>query len=65
MLSCDEALTIYLRDISAVVSEAFYLKILYFVLLYRECLNDYGWQKLAEAEVQRANMQPDAHIIQK
>ena len=63
MLSCDEALTIYLRDVSAVVSEAFYSKVLFFVMLYRECLSEYGWQKLAEAELRRASVQLDAHNI--
>lgn len=43
MLSCDEALTAYLRDVSSKTNAEFYEKALYFVLLYRECLNQYGW----------------------
>ena len=63
MLSCDEALTAYLRDVSSKTNAEFYEKALYFVLLYRECLNQYGWQKLAEAEVRECRLQPDEHNI--
>ena len=50
MMCCDEALTAYLREIASRVNENFYRQVLTFVLLYRDCLNKYGWQKLAEAE---------------
>ena len=33
------------------VNEAFYVNLLKFVLLYRDCLNLYGNQKLAELTV--------------
>lgn len=35
----------YLRDICKVVNENYYKTCLRFVLLYRECLNEYGWLK--------------------
>jgi hypothetical protein len=50
MLNCDEAFTAYLRDVASRVNENFYKQTLSFTILYRDCLNKYGWQKLAEAE---------------
>ena len=50
MMSCDEIFTNYLREASARVNGEFYDRMLYFTLLYRECLNSYGWTKLAESE---------------
>lgn len=44
-MKCDEILTLYLRDLSKRVNENYYKTILRFVLLYRECLNEYGWLK--------------------
>lgn len=44
-LSCDEVFSLYLRDISKKVNENYYKTCVRFVLLYRECLNEYGWLK--------------------
>lgn len=44
-MSCDEILAMYLRHVSKQVNENYYRTILRFVLLYRECLNEYGWLK--------------------
>ncbi len=63
MLSCDEALTAYLREVSSKTNQEFYVRALFFVLLYRDCLNQYGWQKLAESEVRECRMQPDEQNI--
>lgn len=51
MLNCDQIFTLYLRDISAMVNETYYKKLMLFILLFRECLIIYGWQRRAEHEV--------------
>ena len=38
----------YLRDLCKKVNESYYQTILRFVLLYRECMNEYGWIKRRE-----------------
>ena len=65
MLSCDEAMTAYLRDVSSKTNLDFYGKATYFIILYRDCLNQYGWEKLAESEVRECRLQPDESNIQK
>jgi flagellar biosynthesis GTPase FlhF len=42
-LPCDEIFALYLRHVSKLVNESYYRNVLRFVLLYRECLNEYGW----------------------
>jgi len=44
-LSVDEVMALYLRDVSRMVNKNFYKKVLRFVFLYRECLNEWGWMK--------------------
>lgn len=44
-LVCDEIFSLYLRELSKIVNENYYKTVLRFVLLYRECLNEYGWLK--------------------
>lgn len=51
MLNCEQIFTLYLREFSYMINENFYRKLLTFILLFRECLNIYGWQKRAEHEV--------------
>lgn len=51
MLNAEQLLVLYLREFSCMVNETFYKKLITFVLLFRECLNIYGWQKRAEHEV--------------
>jgi len=43
MMSCDEILSAYLREVAGKVNEEFYRNCLQFIILYRECLNQYGW----------------------
>lgn len=45
LITCDEVFSLYLRHVSKYVNESYYRQILRFVLLYRECLNEYGWLK--------------------
>ena len=51
MLNCEQIFTLYLREFSSLVNETYYKKLMTFVLLFRDCLNIYGWQKRAENEV--------------
>lgn len=51
MLNCEQIFTLYLREFSPMVNEIYYRKIMTFILLFRECLNIYGWHKRAEHEV--------------
>jgi len=48
LLSCDEIFCLYLREICRKVNEIYYRTVLRFVLLYRECMNEYGWIKRRE-----------------
>jgi hypothetical protein len=48
LLTCDEILCLYLRDVSKRVNETYYKTVMRFVLLYRECANEYGWFKRRE-----------------
>ena len=45
MMTCDEVFSLYLRHVSKQVNENYYRNCVRFVLLYRECLNEYGWLK--------------------
>lgn len=46
----DEIFALYLYQISKKVNENFYKTVLMYVLLFRECLNEIGWQKKIESE---------------
>jgi hypothetical protein len=54
-LSCDDVCGIYLREVSQKVNTKFYKTLLRFVILFRECCNEYGWQKVIETEKLLAN----------
>ena len=47
-MTCDEIFSLYLRHVSKHVNENYYRTTLKFILLYRECLNEYGWLKRRE-----------------
>ncbi len=47
-LTCDEVFSLYLRHVSKQVNDTYYRNVIRFVLLYRECLNEYGWLKRRE-----------------
>ena len=65
MMSCDEAMAVYLRDVSCKVNETFFKQVIMFVLLYRDCMNQYGWQKLAEAELREIKLPLDDKNVAK
>lgn len=46
----DEIFALYLYKISQKVNESFYKIVLTYVILFRECLNEIGWQKKIESE---------------
>lgn len=41
----DEVFALYLYHWSRLTNEHYYQIVLYFVIVYRECLNNYGWDK--------------------
>ncbi len=43
MLNCEQIFTLYLREFSALANEVYFQKMTSFILLFRECLNIYGW----------------------
>ena len=60
MLSCDEIFSLYLRDICKMVNENYYKTCLRFVLLYRECLKEYGWLKRRDHHLKAGILHEDA-----
>ena len=44
-LTCDEIFGIYLTHASKCANLDYYKTVLKFVLLYRSCLNEYGWER--------------------
>lgn len=64
MISCDEIFSLYLRDVCKYVNENYYKTCLRFVLLYRECLNEYGWLKRRE-HFRKAGIEEDDEILNK
>lgn len=47
-MTIDDVFCVYLRTVSKKVNLNFYKLILKFVILYRECINKYGWKKKEE-----------------
>lgn len=46
----DEVFALYLSTIAKKLNEPYYKKVLAYVILFRECLNEIGWQKKMESE---------------
>jgi hypothetical protein len=46
----DEIFSFYLYQLSRKVNEVFYRTVLTYVILFRECLNEIGWNKKMESE---------------
>jgi hypothetical protein len=51
-MKVDETFALYLFHTSKKVNETFYKTILNFTILYRECLNDIGWSKIENEEIE-------------
>ena len=62
LISCDEVFCLYLREVCRKVNETYYKTILRFILLYRECMNEYGWIKRRET-FNRAGISEDEDQI--
>ena len=43
MLNCEELFAIYMREVSEQVNETYYSTVMQFMLMFRDCLNMYGW----------------------
>ena len=48
MSTCDEILAKYLSEVASRVNDGYFGTVAKFVMMYRECLNKYGWLKLFE-----------------
>jgi hypothetical protein len=46
----DEIFASYLYRISLKVNESFYRTVLMYTILFRDCLNEIGWQKKVDSE---------------
>ena len=58
-MTCDDIFCMYLRHVSKLVNENYYKQCLRFVLLYRECLNEYGWLKRRETYLEAGMLNED------
>ena len=45
--NCDQIFCEYLREVSKVTNPEYFANVVKFVILYRECANEYGWIKFA------------------
>lgn len=45
LISWDEVFALYLREVSRMVNPNTYKRVLKFIVLYRECVNEYAWEK--------------------
>jgi len=59
MLNCEEIFCLYLRQHAMVCNEKFYKALMKFVLLFRDCLNLWGWEKRAENESRDSRSKPE------
>ena len=48
LLTCDEIFCHFLGHVAKQVNHVYYKTVLRFILLYRDCLNEIGWQKRRE-----------------
>lgn len=62
-MTCDEVFCMYLREVCKNVNENCYKQCLRFVLLYRECINEFGWLKRSETFA-RAGMLHEDTLLQ-
>ena len=55
----DEIFALYLFRISQKVNDSFYRIVLMYTILFRECLNEIGWEKKIESEGIKLEEEPD------
>lgn len=46
-MMCDEVFGIYVSEIAHKVNQGFLDQVLKYIVFYRECLNQHGWEKRA------------------
>lgn len=63
-LTVDDAFAIYLNDVSKMVNKNFYKKVLRFIFLYRDCLNEWGWMKRRD-NYMKAEMTNDDELVER
>ena len=63
MQNTDEVLAQYLRHCSTIVNAHYYKVVIRFVLLYRDCFNQFGWLKRAEADCREMRMPLDERNV--
>ena len=63
-MTCDEVFCMYLRDVSKNINENCYKQCLRFILMYRECINEFGWLKRSETYA-RAGMLHEDSLLRK
>lgn len=51
--SCDEIFAQYLQEVAKITNDEFFLTVSKFVIIYRECLNKYGWFKYFQINSQQ------------
>lgn len=54
----------YLREVSKNVNETWYKQCLRFVLMYRECINEFGWLKRSETYARAGMLNEDTQLQQ-
>ena len=65
LMTCDDILCMYLRDVCKRVCPEYYKNVLRFVFLYRECLNEYGWIKRYETFSKAGMKQSEDPVVSK
>jgi len=46
--NCDEIFCLYLKTVSEVTNPECFMSVVKFIILYRECMNKYGWRKFGK-----------------
>lgn len=44
--NCDSIMAMFLKEIAEVTNPSYFGRVILFAILYRECLNKYGWYKM-------------------
>jgi hypothetical protein len=58
----DEIFALYLYRMSNRINDNYYQTVLFYVIFFRECLNEYGWGKKIESEGIKLEDKPELKI---
>jgi len=50
LLTCDEVFCEYLKEVAKVTNPDYFGIVVKFIILFRECLNEYGWSKFSSQQ---------------